>query len=105
MLDRSVMAIGTVIPQNLWTPTTVADRRQHVQDAELQRPIFFVHTDGRLGLPLEAAVGGRCHTLLNSQSHAPLGRQTTTHIRIGVSEHFISALVDFQLLIEIPWLL
>jgi len=67
----------------LWTPHTVTDRKQHVEDAELQMPIFFLHTDGRLGLTLEAAVSGRCHTLLNSQFSAPLGLQTTTHIRIG----------------------
>ena len=99
VLDRSVLGIGTVVPQVLWVPHTVTDRRQHVQHAELQMPIFFTHTDGRLGLTLEAAIGGRCHTLLNSQSHAPLGPQTTTHIRIGVSENiFLSAFVDFRLL-------
>ena len=100
VLDRSVQNIGTVIPQVLWIPHTVTDRRQHVQDAELQRPIFFLHTDGRLGLTLEAAVSGRCNTLLNSGCSAPLGPQTTTHIRIGVSEHFLSALVVFQLLMR-----
>jgi hypothetical protein len=100
LLDRGDLGMGTVIPQNLWIPTTVTDRRQHVQDAELQMPIFFLHTDGKLGLTLEAAVSGRCHTLLNSQCSAPLGPRATTHIRIGVSEHFLSALVDFQLLIE-----
>ena len=99
-LDRRVLSYGTVVPQILWIPHTVTDRRQHVEDAELQMPIFFLHTDGRLGLSLEAAVGGRCHTLLNSQSSAPLGPQTTTHIRIGVSEHSLSALVDYQLLMR-----
>jgi len=83
VIDRSVLGIGTVVPQILWTPHTVTDRKQHVQDAELQMPIFFMHTNGRLGLTLEAAVSGRCHTILNSQCSAPLGRQTTTHIRIG----------------------
>jgi hypothetical protein len=100
LLDRSVLEIGTVIPQNLWIPTTVTDRKRHVQDAVLQMPIFFLHTDGRLGLTLDAAVVNRCDTLLNSQSSAPLGSQMTTHIRIGVSEHFLSALLDFQLLMR-----
>jgi hypothetical protein len=100
VLDRRVLSFGTVVPQILWIPHTVTDRRQHVEGAELQMPIFFQHTDGRLGLSLEAAVGGRCHTLLNSQSSAPLGPQTTTHIRIGVSEHLLSALVDYQLLMR-----
>ncbi|KAN0114115.1 hypothetical protein V8E52_007091 [Russula decolorans] len=83
VLDRRVLSVGTVVPQILWIPHTVTDRRQHVQDAQLQMPIYFQHTDGRLGLSLEAAVGGRCHTLLNSQFSAPLGSQTTTHIRVG----------------------
>jgi len=83
VLDRRVMNAGTVVPQTLWIPFTVADRRRHVQNAELQMPIFFLHMDGRLGLPLEAAVSGRCHSLLNAQYFAPLGRQTTTHIRVG----------------------
>jgi hypothetical protein len=93
------MDTGTVIPQILWIPHTVTDRKQHVQDAELQKPIFFYHTDGRLGLTLEAASSGRCNTLMNSQCYAPLGPQTTTQIRIGVSEHSLSALVDSHLLI------
>ena len=89
VLDRCVLkGIGTVIPQVLWTPERVADHRQHVQDAELQLPIFFLHTDGSLGLSLEAAASGRCNTLLNSQHSAPVGPQSTTNIRICVSEPF-----------------
>jgi len=84
------------VPQILWIPSTVADRRHHIQDAELQMPIFFLHTDGRLGLPLDAAVVGRCDTLLNAQCSAPLGPQTTTHVRIGVCIIF-SAVVYFLL--------
>jgi hypothetical protein len=77
-----VMDAGTVVRQTLWTPHTVTDRRQHVEDAPLQMPIFFQHTDGRLGLPLDVAISGRCHSLLNAQYFAPLGPQTTTYIRI-----------------------
>jgi hypothetical protein len=51
-------------------------------------PIFFQHTDGRLGLPLDAAISGRCHSLLNAQDSAPLGRLTTTYIRIIVGDIF-----------------
>jgi hypothetical protein len=94
VLDRSVVRVGTVVPQTLWIPHNVTDREHHVQNAELQMPIFFLHTDGRLGLPLEAAIAGRCHTLLNAQYSAPLGPQTTTQIRIGVS-YIFSAAVDF----------
>ena len=100
VLDRRVLSIGSVVPQILWVPHTVIDRRQHVQDAELQMPIFFQHTDGRLGLTLKAAVGGRCHTFLNSQCSAPLGPLSTMHIRIGVSEYFLNTLVDFEILMR-----
>jgi hypothetical protein len=70
-------------------PINVADRIRHIQDAELQLPIFFLHMDGRLGLPLDAAVIGRCDTLLNAQLPASLGPQVTTYIRIGVSDIFV----------------
>jgi hypothetical protein len=93
VLDRRVVGYGTVVPQSLWIPFAVADRIRHVQDAELQMPIFFLHTDRRLGLPLDAAVIGLCDTLLNAQLPAPVGPQVTTHIRIGVSD--ISGAVVF----------
>ena len=95
MFDRRVVGNGTVVPQSLWIPFTITDRRRHVQDAELQMPIFFLHMDGKLGIPLDAAVVGRCDTLLNAQSPAPLGPQTTTHIRIGVSDTFGAVVSSF----------
>ena len=88
-----VVRSGTVVPQTLWIPHTVTDRRQHVEEAPLQMPIFFQHTDGRLGLSLDAAFGGRCHSLLNAQHFAPLVPQTGTSIRIHVSDIF-SAVVN-----------
>ena len=74
-----------MVPQTMWSPHTIADRRQHVEEALLQRPIFFEGTDGRLGLSLEALTAGRCHSLLNAHQFAPLGQKSITHIRIGVS--------------------
>ncbi|KAH9025338.1 hypothetical protein EDB84DRAFT_1273527, partial [Lactarius hengduanensis] len=73
----------TVVPQTMWPPYTITDRKQHVTNAVLQMPIFFEGIiDGRLGLPLEAAAAGRCHSLRNAQGFAPLGHRSTTHIRI-----------------------
>ncbi|KAI9442283.1 hypothetical protein H4582DRAFT_1270928 [Lactarius indigo] len=46
-------------------------------------PIFFGGVDGRLGLSLEAAAAGRCHGLRNAQQFIPLGRNSTTHVRIA----------------------
>ena len=85
MLDRGFVDRGTVVPQTLWAPHTVTDKRNHVEEAVLQLPIFFQCADGRLGLPFEAAVAGRCHGLVDAQSPAPLGNKSTTHIRIAVS--------------------
>ncbi|KAI9442285.1 hypothetical protein H4582DRAFT_2054763 [Lactarius indigo] len=81
-LDRAVVIRGTVVPQTMWTPHTITDQKQHVEDAVLQMPIFFEGMDGRLGLSLEAAATGRCHGLRNAQEFAPLGQKSTTHIRI-----------------------
>ncbi|KAI9463697.1 hypothetical protein BJY52DRAFT_931878 [Lactarius psammicola] len=82
LLDRAVVNRGTVVPQTMWSPHTVTDKRQHVEAALLQRPIFFEGGDGRLGLSLEASAAGRCHGLHNAQEFAPLGLKSTTHIRI-----------------------
>ncbi|KAH9173763.1 hypothetical protein EDB89DRAFT_1849715, partial [Lactarius sanguifluus] len=75
----------SVVPQSMWSPYTATDWRQYVEEAVLQKPIFFEGVDGRLGLPLEAAAAGRCHDLRNAQEFAPLGGKSTTHIRIAVS--------------------
>ncbi|KAI0276579.1 hypothetical protein BGY98DRAFT_1177644 [Russula aff. rugulosa BPL654] len=80
VLDCNVLGIGTVIPQNLWVPSTVTDRRQHVQDADLQMPIFFP-AHGRKARPYSR--GGCWWSVPYPQCSAPLGPQTTTHIRIG----------------------
>ncbi|KAF8274598.1 hypothetical protein EI94DRAFT_1794363 [Lactarius quietus] len=83
LLDCTVVNIGTVVPQTMWSPHTVTDKRQHVEEAVLQMPIFFVDMHGTLGLSLEASAAGRCHALRNAQEFAPLGQKSTTHIRIG----------------------
>ncbi|KAH9010047.1 hypothetical protein EDB85DRAFT_1826311, partial [Lactarius pseudohatsudake] len=73
---------GSVVPQTMWSPHLI-DRKQHVEEAVLQMPIFFEGIDGRLGLPLEAAAMGQCHALRNAQEFAPLGHKSTTYIRIA----------------------
>jgi len=69
----------------MWSPLNFNDYRRHVEEAVLQLPIFFEGVDGRLGLSLEATALGRCHNLHNAQQFAPLGQNSTTHIRIVVS--------------------
>jgi len=86
VLDRGVVDRGAVVPQTLWAPHTIADRRHHFEEAKLQFPIFFQCLDGQLGLTLEAAASGRCHGLVGAEDFAPLGHKSTTHIRIMVSD-------------------
>jgi hypothetical protein len=85
VLDYAIKTVGTVVPQTLWTPHNKNDMKQHVEEADLQLPIFFIHENGDLGLSLEDAVNGRCHSALrDARTHAQLGGKTTTHIRISV---------------------
>lgn len=84
LLDYSVVRTGTVIPQARWAPENVNDYRQHVAEAILQMPIYFLQQDGVLGLSLDDAINGRCQTLRNPRAQAQLGGKSTTHIRIAV---------------------
>ncbi|KAI0285858.1 hypothetical protein BGY98DRAFT_1092690 [Russula aff. rugulosa BPL654] len=83
LLDYSVVRTGTVIPQARWSPENVNDYRQHVAEALLQMPIYFVQQNGVIGLSLDDAINGRCQTLRNPRAQAQLGGKTTTHIRIA----------------------
>jgi hypothetical protein len=78
--------MGTVIPQARWSPDNVADHRNHVAEAILQMPIFFMQKNGILGLSLDDAINGRCQTLRDARVQAQLGGKTTTHIRIAVCD-------------------
>jgi hypothetical protein len=70
---------GSVVSQMLWLPQAVAE-------AELQMPIFFESSNGRLGYSLDDAASGRFASLLNPQQSAPLDMRSTTLIRIEVSD-------------------
>jgi hypothetical protein len=79
---------GTVVPQIMWSPHSVSDRRQYVEMGKLQMPVFFEDNDRALGFSLEASVDGQFHLLRHASDPAPLGQKTTTHIRIIVSMAF-----------------
>ncbi|KAH9166322.1 hypothetical protein EDB89DRAFT_1910744 [Lactarius sanguifluus] len=83
LLDYNIEHTGTVVPQTLWAPYHRNDFKQHVEDADLQLPIFFIHGNGSLGLSLDDAANGRCRTLRDANAHSQLGGKTTTHIRIS----------------------
>jgi hypothetical protein len=76
---------GTVVPQALWVPRSQNATTKFVLDAVLQLPIFFVCSDGTVGLPLQEAIEGPGRTLLWAQQPAPVGRHATFHLRIKVS--------------------
>lgn len=84
--------MGTVVPQIMWSLSSIEDRVQFGGEAELQMPVFFEGVDGKLGLSLEAATSGRCDSLVNAKQTAPLGQKSVTNIRITVgcrsSSHF-----------------
>jgi hypothetical protein len=75
---------GTVVPQALWSPQSKGAMNKYVLDATLQFPIFFVRRDRIVGLSLQGAVEGPCGALLGAQAYAPLGGQSTLHVRIQV---------------------
>jgi hypothetical protein len=88
LLDRAIVGRGSVVPQTMWPPHTVTDRRLHVEEAVLQMPIFFESVKGTLDISLEDVASGRCHALRGAQEFAPLGGKTTTLIRIWVNVIF-----------------
>jgi hypothetical protein len=75
---------GTVVPQVLWSPRSLGATNKYVLDATLQFPIFFVRQDRTVGVSLHEAVEGPRGDLLGAQSYAPLGGQSTLHVRIQV---------------------
>jgi len=81
VLDRSILAMGTVVPQAIRNPSSVEDGRQP-GEAELQMPIFFNDVDGKLGISLERCAAGQCDGLANAQRFVPLGSRWTADIRI-----------------------
>ncbi|KAI9455810.1 hypothetical protein BJY52DRAFT_1121620 [Lactarius psammicola] len=82
LLDRGIVDRGTVVPQTMWSPDSAINRRQNVEKAKLQMPVFFEDKDGGLGLSLGALIDGPFHVLRDANDYAPLGQKTTLHFRI-----------------------
>ena len=78
VIDYTVLNQGTVIKQQIYVP--------RIQLESLRPPIFFVHRNGGLGLPLNQAAGGDCMSLQGASHLTPLGACSThAQIRINVS--------------------
>jgi hypothetical protein len=97
LLDRGIIDGGTVVPQTMWSPHSISDRRRHVEMGNLNMPVFFEDEHGALGFSLGASVDGQCH-FRHANDLAPLGEKTTTHIRIVVSMAFVGlwSLAEFR---------
>ncbi|KAH9967204.1 hypothetical protein BC827DRAFT_1123273 [Russula dissimulans] len=72
-----------VVPQKIWTPPNQSDWRRYVEQANLRMPVFFVQSDGSIGLPLTRATAGDTAMLHHAASPAPLGGGHSTQIRIA----------------------
>jgi hypothetical protein len=64
----------------MWSPHTANEKRQQV---DLQMPIFFEGSDGRLGISLEASAAGQCYALRDASFPAQLGEKTMANLRIA----------------------
>jgi len=83
LLDYDIRSLeGTVVPQALWSPRSEGALNKYVLGATLQFPIFFVQ-DRAVGLALHKAIEGP-RGVFGGETHAPLGGQSTLHVRIQV---------------------
>jgi hypothetical protein len=80
LLDYVVRAGGSVVPQEPWSPQGQGDRRRYVIQAQFRMPVFFVDSDGNLGVPVMNAAAGLHGAGLPPQ----LVDKTSIKIHIGV---------------------
>ncbi|KAI0031274.1 hypothetical protein K488DRAFT_86964 [Vararia minispora EC-137] len=71
-----------VLAQRIWRPQSELDYHRHVSDAALERPIFFLHNNGRLGLAVASTLSGDFSTLRSVSQPVNMGGKTTTTVRI-----------------------
>ena len=88
ILDFVPSPTATVVPQTIWTPPNQSDWRRYVEQANLRMPVFFMQSNGAIGLPLTRATAGDTATLHCADSPAPLGGGHSTQIRIAVGTSF-----------------
>ena len=83
LVDFGVRSGGSVVPQQLSFPQGQGDRRRYVEQAQLRMPVFFVHANGSLGVPVMSAAIGEIQ-LHGAYLPAQLADRSILKIRIGV---------------------
>ncbi|KAI0035486.1 hypothetical protein K488DRAFT_23237, partial [Vararia minispora EC-137] len=73
---------GPVVPQTLWVPRSSRDLAQYVLEAELQLPIFFLRTNGGVGLSVADAAAGNSSALVGCSQPVNVGGRTSVHLRM-----------------------
>ena len=86
VVDFKLKAMGPVIPQKIWSPKKLSDKVRRVDHEPLCPPIFFIHNNQDLGLPLINAVGNDRMYFRGAEEAAPVGTPSAhAQIRINVS--------------------
>jgi len=75
------VAVGSVVLQQLWSPQGQGDWRRYFEQAQLQLPIFFVNTDGSVGVPVTDATISQM-SLRGADQPVPFSNKATLKIRI-----------------------
>jgi hypothetical protein len=93
LLDYAVTSGGSVVPQQLWSPQGQGDRRRYVDQAQFRMPVFFVHMNGGLGVPVRPVVDTAAGQMGLSGTDLPpqLIDKISTKIRIGVCTRSLPA--------------
>ncbi|KAI0063066.1 hypothetical protein BV25DRAFT_1824611 [Artomyces pyxidatus] len=84
LLDYAMIAgLGTVVPQRIWVPNQ-EDWDDHIRDANLEMPIFFVHDDGSVGISVVNASAGNSLSLRGVNNELRIGpSQTQAQLRMN----------------------
>jgi hypothetical protein len=84
---------GFLLKQVIYTPERQSSYTTNVTNAVLQIPVWFVNTDGHLGVLLSVAYGPReevNRALSGASELAPVGCRKTASLYLHVSFYFIS---------------
>ena len=91
LLDFAVRSGGSVVPQQLWSPQGQSDRRRYVEQAQIRMPVFFINTNGSLGVPVVSAAAGNMQ-LCDGHLPLQLADKSTVKFRINVCTRFLRIL-------------